>query len=211
VIRPIAALVPSFLVLATVAAAQPYPERGEIYLSFEQNRDVRFRDVAPGEEFDLWIILDIPVDPSRPGAGVVGVEGGIAFPEQLEWVETGIFPPAINVGGSFREPGLESFVVGLGECRSVGPRIVIGWVRVRLVDDAQDIEIGVTAPSVGAAAISSFAGLGPGWARQDCAGGGEMDLVLFGPSTPGRGSVIVNSSAIPTVVRGTSTLKARFR
>lgn len=209
--RPIAVLALSLALLADVAAAQPYPERGEIYLSFEQNRDVRFRDVAPGEEFDLWIVLDIPVDPVLPGAGVVGVEGGIAFPGQLEWVETGVFAPAINVGGSFREPGLESFVVGLGECRSVAPRIVIGWVRVRLVGAAQDIEIGVTAPSVGASAVSSFAGLGPGWARRDCMEGGELDLVLFGPSTPGRGSVIVNSSAVPTGPSGTTALKARFR
>jgi hypothetical protein len=38
-----------------------------------------------------------------------------------------------------------------------------------------------------------------------------MDLVLFGPSTPGRGSVIVNASAVPTTPEGMTALKARFR
>jgi hypothetical protein len=197
--------------VASHAAAQPYPVSGNVYLSFHPQVQDSERDVLPGEIFDLYIAFDIPVDGQNPMDGIVGVEGGVTIPPQLELVETAIWPPAINLGPSFREPDLESFIVGLGECIGLGPRHTIGAMTFRLVADASDVEISVTAPSVGAAAISSFAGLGPGWAVQDCSTGEGPELVLF--ETPGSGPgsrIVVNPSAIPNASTGLTTLKARY-
>lgn len=205
-----------FPILATVlvaaqALAQEYPVSGEIYLSFESNRHVPTRDVAPGEQFELWMLVDIPNDPVSPSLGVVGVEGAIELPPQTELIEAGVLPPALNLGPSYRQPGLETFVVGLGECVDAGPLIAVGWVTLRLTEAGEDIEIQVTAPAVQASPVSSFAGIGPGWARQDCRDSGAMELVLFAETTGPRRSVVINSSAVPVLPSGMTALKATFR
>ena len=204
------------LITASIAVAparaqdDPYPRAGQIYLSFHPEVQVSTRDVTPGEEFQLWISVDIPIDPQAPQQGIVGVEGGVALPPSLEFVEIAFGSSAVNVGPSFREPGLESFIVGLGECLSLGPRHALGVMTLRLAEAGSDIEISVTAPSVGAAAVSSFAGIGPGWADRDCPEGGEVGLILFeAPVGPGH-TLIVNSTAVPTDRTGFSALKARY-
>jgi hypothetical protein len=193
------------------AVAQEYPVSGEIYLSFESNRHVPTRNVAPGEQFELWMLVDIPNDPADPGIGVVGVEGAIELPPQTELIEAVVLPPAINLGASYREPGLETFVVGLGECVDAGPLIPVGYVTLRLTEAGEDIEIQVTAPAVQASPVSSFAGIGPGWAAQDCREPGATDLVLFAETTGPRRSVIINSSAVPVTPGGLTSIKARYR
>lgn len=203
------------LLLVAVAAAVPaiaqeYPVSGEVYLSFEPNRNVHFRNVAPGETFQLWIITEIPVDPSTPHGGIVGVEGGVSLPPELELVEVAFEEPAINLGITFREPGLESFIVGLGDCVQLGRRNALGVLTLRLAVYGQDLEIGVEAPSVGAAAVSSFSGMGPGWALRDCMDGGPIDLVLFGPNEIAPSTVVINSTSIPVEGAGVSRVKARF-
>lgn len=204
-------LILNVVLLTGQAVAQEYPESGEIYLSFESNRHVPTRNVAPGEQFELWMLVDIPNDPADPGIGVVGVEGAIELPPQTELIEAAVLPPAINLGTSYREPGLETFVVGLGECVDAGPLIPVGYVTLRLTEAGQDIEIQVTAPAVQASPVSSFAGIGPGWAAQDCREPGEMDLVLFAETTGPRRSVIINSSAVPVKPGGLTAIKARYR
>lgn len=199
------------LLISVPCSAQDYPVSGEIYLSFEPNRNVHFRDVLPGEEFQLWIITEIPVNPSQPQSGIVGVEGGVALPPEIEFVQAAYEPPSIDVGGQFNEPDLVSFVVGLGDCLNLGRRNTLGVLTLRLAVDGQDLEIGVAAPSVGAAPVSSFAGLGPGWATQDCRDGGLIDLVLFGPPAIAPSTVVINSSAIPVEGAGFSRIKSLYR
>jgi len=191
--------------------AQEYPISSEIYLSFEPNRHVPTRNVAPGEEFDLWLLVDIWNDPGNPDWGVVGVEGAVQIPPQTEFVEAGVLPPAINIGSSYRQPDLETFVVGLGECVDAGPLIKVGYLRLRLVEAGDDIEIEVTAPAIQASPVSSFAGIGPGWARQGCREGGPMDLVLFAETTGPKSRIVINSSAVPVLPEGMSSMKARYR
>ena len=146
-----------------------------------------------------------------PDLGVVGVEGAVALPPQTEFVEAGVLAPAINLGPSYRQPDLETFVVGLGECLDAGPLIKVGYLRLRLTEAGDDIEIAVTAPAIQASPVSSFAGIGPGWARQGCREGGTTDLVLFAETTGPKSRVVINSSAVPVLPEGISSIKARFR
>jgi hypothetical protein len=155
--------------------------------------------------------VDIPNDPVNPFLGVVGVEGAVQLPAQTELVEAGVLPPAINLGPTYRQPGLETFVVGLGECIGAGPLIKVGYLTLRLTEAGEDIEISVTAPAVEASPVSSFAGIGPGWARQDCSDPSPAELVLFAETTGPRRSVVINSSAVSAVEQSLGALKARFR
>ena len=197
--------------LAVPACAQSFPESGQVYLSFDPHRQVSTLDVLPGEPFQLWIAVDIPRVPGSPNVGIVGVEGGIALPPSVEFLNIEFPAPALNLGARFREPGLETFVVGLGECVPLGIPNTVGVLTLQLVTSGSDIEIGVAAPAVGAAAVSSFAGVGPGWASQDCDSGGLMDLVLFEVSAGPTSNVVLNSTAVPTETMGWSGLKAQFR
>ncbi len=112
--------------LAVPACAQLFPESGQVYLSFDPHRQVSTLDVLPGEPFQLWIAVDIPRVPGSPNVGIVGVEGGIALPPSVQFLEIEFPAPALNLGARFREPGLETFVVGLGGPRwdaEPGPRM----------------------------------------------------------------------------------------
>ncbi|RKZ11496.1 hypothetical protein DRQ53_15950 [bacterium] len=207
----LAATVPMLvLLIAAPAVAQLYPSSGQVYLSFHPHVQQSTREVLPGETFQLWIAVDIPVNSANPQIGIVGVEGGVSLPPSLELVETAFQPPAINVGASYREPGLESFVVGLGECVSLGPRRTLGSMTLRLVTPGSDIEIDVTAPAVGAAAVSSFAGIGPGWAAQDCMSSDGFELLLFDAPVAQSGTIVVNPVSVPTDTTGFSLIKSRF-
>jgi hypothetical protein len=197
--------------LAVPAGAKSFPESGHVYLSFDPHRQVSTLAVLPGEPFQLWITVDIPRVPGNPKLGIVGVEGGIALPPSVEFLEIEFPAPALNLGATFREPGLETFVVGLGECVPLGIPNTVGVLTLQLVTPGSDIEIGVAAPAVGAAAVSSFAGIGPGWASMDCDLGGSIDLVLFEVSSGPTSNVVLNSTAVPTETMGWSGLKAQFR
>lgn len=198
------------LASAVPCRADVYPVSGQVQLSFNSQVQMSTRVVAPGAEFQLWISVDIPVDPAHPDLGIVGVEGGVTLPPELEFVQIAFEAPAINVGATFREPGLETFVVGLGQCIGLGQRTVVGVMTLRLVEDASDVAIAVTAPSVGAAAVSSFAGIGPGWARRDCQASSELELVLFDTPDPSAASIVVNPTSVPTEPGSFTLLKSRF-
>jgi hypothetical protein len=64
---------------------------------------------------------------------------------------------------------------------------------------------------VQAAPVSSFAGIGPGWAREDCRDGGASELVLFAEVTGPRRSVVINPAGVDVLPAGISSIKARFR
>lgn len=198
------------LIVAAPALAQPFPVSGEVYLSFDPNMRVSSQTVTPFVPFDLYITVDIPVDGANPTLGIAGVEGGISFPSSIELMSIAFPPPAINIGPGFSEPELESFIVGLGVCQPLGTATVLGTVTARLLVDDSDIEIALDAPSVGAAAISSFAGIGPGWARFDCEGSGNDDLVLFEAPTMASSNVIVNPSVVATESSTFARVKALY-
>jgi hypothetical protein len=190
--------------------AQTYPSSGQIYLSFSEHRHVQSLDVTPGVPFQLWIRVEIPVVSESPEVGVAGIEGAVAFPPSVEFMSIEFPPPAVSLGASVREPGLETFIVGLGECLQLGPAQTIGVLTLRLLTPEVDVEIGVTAPAVQAAAISSFAGIGPGWAAWDC-GQGDIELVLFDDSAGLFQNVVLNSTAVPVESNGFTALKSRYR
>ena len=196
---------------ALPSLAQTYPSSGQIYLSFSEHRHVRTLDVTPGVPFQLWITVDIPVDSQSPAVGVAGIEGAVALPPSVEFVSIAFPPPAISLGADFREPGLETFIVGLGECLRLGPARTIGVLTLKLLTPEVDVEIGMTAPAVQAAALSSFAGIGPGWAAMDCGAGGNMELVLFAESAAPFQNVVLNSTAVPVEATGLTALKSRYR
>lgn len=192
------------------AAAQPYPVSGNVYLSFSPTSRVSSQAVTPLIPFELYITVDIPADPTNPSHGVAGVEGGIAFPPSVELMSIAYAPPALDIGWNFSEPELESFIVGLGQCIPLGSPFVVGTVTARLLLDESDVEIAVDAPSVGAAAVSSFAGIGPGWAQFDCDGAGDPELVLFEPPTTSTSNVIVNPSVVQSRGSSFAQLKALY-
>jgi len=189
------------------AAAQPYPVSGRVYLSFSPDSQLSSQAVPPLTPFDLYITVDIPADLANPTHGIAGVEGGVAFPASIELIGTAVYPPALNIGPLFAEPGLESFIVGLGQCVPLGGPFVVGTMTLQLLADESNVEIAVDAPSVGAAAVSSFAGIGPGWARTDCDGFQDEGLVLFEAPTTAMSNVIVN----PSVVAGEKTTFAKVK
>ena len=61
-VRSISALVLVCVVIGGPALAQEYPVSSEIYLSFEPNRHVPTRNVAPGEEFGVFWVRDPDTD-----------------------------------------------------------------------------------------------------------------------------------------------------
>jgi hypothetical protein len=198
------------LFVSQLASAQEYPFSGQIYLSFDPDARVATRDVAPGETFQLWLIADIPVFPADPGVGIAGVEGSIAFPPSLEVFSLLFVPGSIDLGPGIPEPDRVNFIVGLGACHTLGGPDVLGVASAQLLEGASNLEISVTAPSVGAASISSFGGDGPGWAAFRCEPFESAGLYLFERPTPVTSSIIVNPTPVSTRLTSFSRVKALY-
>jgi len=203
-------LVLGVFLIAAPAFAQEYPLRGQIYLSFDPGGRVATQDVAPGEVFQLWVIVDIPSLSATPEVGIAGIEGSIAFPPTLDVQSFVFLPTAIDLGPGIPEPDRVNFIVGFGQCRPLGGPDVLGVASAELLEDASNVEISITAPSVGAASISSFGGDGPGWAAFQCDPFESAGLYLFDRPTAVTSSIVVNPTPVPVDQGSFARLKALY-